>query len=483
MRNNFQSISSDANNGAGNAGLGPGSHAVVIGGSMAGLLAARVLSEHFGSVTILERDAVSDSPEARKGQPHVRHLHGLLARGLQVMAHYFPDLVEGLQQQGALIADMGEGMRWYTCGGYRLQAKSGMQGALMSRPLLEWQIRRRVLALPNVRMIDRCDVAGPVFTADNQRVSGVRASLRQPAGVGVQGERFYRADLVIDASGRGTATPRWLQDAGYDHPVESTVHVNMGYATRIYRRCPGDLPGAALLMVTAEGPHDKRSGMAFPIEGDRWIVSLGGINGDHPPLDEQSFLAFARSLPAPDVYELLLKLQPLSTIVPYKFPSSLRRHYERIERFPEGYLVMGDAICSFNPVYGQGMTCAALQAQALDELLAQRGGNLDGLAQAFFTRAAKIVDIPWQMAVGADFRFAGTVGEKARGVDFINAYLARVHRATHHDPVVLQEFLKVMNLVQPPASLFAPKVLLRVLRPGRRADASTVRMEAAQVSG
>jgi 2-polyprenyl-6-methoxyphenol hydroxylase-like FAD-dependent oxidoreductase len=222
-------------------------------------------------------------------------------------------------------------------------------------------------------------------------------------------------------------------------------------------------------MITAEGPEDKRSGMAFPMEGDRWIVSLGGTNGDHPPLDDQGFLAFARSLAAPDVYDLLVKLEPLGPITPYKFPSSLRRHYERLARFPEGLLVLGDAICSFNPVYGQGMTCAALEAQALDELLAGRdAGALDGLAHDFFARAAEIVENPWQMTVGADFRFPGTVGPKARSVDFINAYVARVHRATHHDAFVLTAFLKVMNLMAPPASLFHPQVLVRVLAAGSK---------------
>jgi 2-polyprenyl-6-methoxyphenol hydroxylase-like FAD-dependent oxidoreductase len=456
-------------------------HALVIGGSMAGLLAARVLSDYFDSVTILERDAVNDAPESRKGQPHTRHLHGLLAKGLEVMAHYFPDLLEGLQEQGALVADMGQSIRWYTFGGYRLQAECGLRGALMSRPLLEWQIRQRVRSIANVRLVDQCDVQGPLFSADNRRITGVAVTLRAAGGEA----RTFAADLVVDASGRGAAAPKWLQANGYDCPEEAAVKVNMGYATRIYRRNPGDLEGAQLIMVTAEGPEDKRSGMVFPIEGDaegdRWICTLGGINGDHPPLDERAFLAFARSLSAPDLYNLVAKLEPLSEIIAYKFPSSLRRHYERLERFPEGFLVMGDAICSFNPVYGQGMTVAAMEAQALDELLAGRlvrreaaqsdrqtlrTKGLDGLALEFFASAAKIVDIPWQMAVGADFRFQGTEGKKERSVDFVNAYVAKVHRATHRDPVVLEAFLKVMNLMQPPASLFHPKVLLRVLAGG-----------------
>ncbi len=442
-------------------------HAIVVGGSMAGLLAARVLSEHFAGVTILERDAVSDIPESRKGQPQTRHLHALLAQGLNVMAHYFPDLIEGLRQEGAIITDMSKGMRWFTHGGYRLQVQSGLYGALMSRPLLEWQIRRRVLALPNVRLIDQCDVETLLFTADKRRVTGVRAIQRSADGAAAD----YAADLVIDAGGRGAAGLKWLAEAGYAQPDESVVKINIGYATRVYRRRPLDLEGATLLIVSPEGPNDKRSGIAFPMEGDRWIVSLGGINGDHPPLDEQGYLAFARSLPAPDVYNLLLKLEPISSIMPYKFPTSVRRHYEKLAPFPEGYLVMGDAICSFNPVYGQGMTCAALEAQALDASLAQRSSRRN-LARDFFRRAAKIVDNPWKMAVGSDFCFPGTVGKKDAGVDFINAYMARVQRATQRDPVVLGAFYKVMNLMQPPASLFAPRVLLRVLRHGKTAGAA-----------
>lgn len=464
MERNLLSTAAAASHTTGNsvAGNSVTGHAVVIGGSIAGLLAARVLSDHFARVTILERDPVADEPEVRKGQPHTRHLHGLLAKGVDVMGRYFPDLLAGLQQNGAIVADMGAGMRWFTFGGYRLQTPTGMMGVLMSRPMLEWQIRRRLLAIGNVRMIDQVDVQGLEFDEKKQRVTGVRAALRTSGG----SPYTYVADLVIDAGGRSALTPRWLQEAGYDHAVESTVKINMGYATRIYRRRPGDLQGAELLLVTAAGPHDKRSGMVFPIEGDRWIVSLSGINGDHPPLDEHGFLDFARSLQAPDVYNLLLKLEPVSAIMPHKFPSSLRRHYEKLDRFPGGYLVLGDAICSFNPVYGQGMTCAALEAQALDELLAQRQpDDLRGLAQDFFARAAQIIDNPWQMAVGADFRFPGTEGKKAASVDFVNAYVARVHRATHHDPLVLKEFLKVMNMMQPPASLFHPKVMLRLLRP------------------
>ncbi len=438
-----------------------GRHAIVIGGSMAGLLAARILSDHFDQVTILERDKVNDAPEARKGQPQTRHLHALLAKGLEVMTRYFPDLPQGLAENGAIIADMGETTRWYTFGGYRVQAPTGFMGALMSRPLLEWQVRRRVLALPNVMLLDEVDVERPVFGAAGRRVEGVQIQERKTGE-----HKLLRAELTVDASGRGTAAPKWLEAAGYGKPQESAVKVNMGYATRIYRRSPNDLPGADLLIVSGEAPHDKRGGLVFPIEGDRWICTLAGAAADYPPTDEAGFLDYARSLAAPDVYNLISRLEPLSEIISHRLPSSLRRHYEKMERFPEGYLVLGDAVCSFNPVYGQGMTSATLQADALAQLLTGRK-SLQGLAPAWFKRVAKIVDIPWQMAAGEDFRYAETEGKKAPGTDFINAYGARLHRGTHSDPYLLIEFLKVMNLMQPPTSLFHPRTVWHVLRSGR----------------
>jgi 2-polyprenyl-6-methoxyphenol hydroxylase-like FAD-dependent oxidoreductase len=255
------------------------------------------------------------------------------------------------------------------------------------------------------------------------------------------------------------------------------VRVDVGYATRTFRRDPADPRGRTWTLFTPEGPRETRFGGLFPIEGDRWIVSMGGWAGDHCPTDDAGFLAYARSLPAPEIAEIVARAEPLSPIVAYKFSSSLRRHYERLREFPEGYLVLGDAICSFNPTYGQGMTSAAMQAQALDALLtgsldaAQRlrRGRLDGIAPRFFARAAKVVDTPWQLAVGEDFRFPQTSGPKPAGVDLLNRYVAMVHRATHSDAEVTRAFLLVMSLLAPPASLMAPRILLRVLRAATRA--------------
>lgn len=447
--------------------------AIIMGGSLGGLLTARVLSNHFEQVTILERDGIASHPEARKGQPQARHLHGLLATGLQVMTRYFPDLPQALKNNGAIMADFANTMQWYTYGGYRKRFKMRIESTLMSRPLLEHLVRERVLALPNVALIDNCGVLGLVTSVSGDQVTGVQIEYRASGQ-----QEVLNANLVVDCTGRGSRTGQWLKELGYQPAPESEVRVDVGYATRVYRRNPSDPRGSDWILYTPEAPKENRFGALFPIEGDRWICSMGGWHGDHAPLDEAAFLEFARSLPAPDIYNIISQAEPISEITPHKFPHSLRRHYEKLPHFPAGYLVLGDAISSFNPTYGQGMTSAALQAAELDALL-RKGKSLDGLSLAFFKQAAKVIDIPWQLAVGEDFRFPQTTGPKPPGTDFINRYVAKVHQATLHDEVVGEAFLKVMNLMAPPPSLFHPRIVWRVLRGKRPSSNKTAVLQPA----
>lgn len=437
-------------------------HAIVLGASMGGLLTARVLSRHFDHVTVIERDTVDPAPLARKGQPQARHLHGLLASGLEQMTAYFPDLPDALKAAGAIVEDLAAGMNWYTYGGKRQRLHMGMQASLMSRPLLESLVRERTLAITNVALIDSCAVLDLVATEDRRCVTGVRLERR----TGRAGATTLEADLVVDCTGRGSRAPQWLTALGYEAPKESIVRVDVGYATRIYRRLPGDSLGDMWTLYTPEAPRETRFGGMFPIEGDRWILSVGGWQGDHAPTDEKSFNEYVRQLPVPDFHRVVSQAEPLSDIVAFKYPASLRHHYESLQRFPAGLLVLGDALCSFNPTYGQGMTSAAKQAAALDELLAT---DIDAtrLARAFFKKASRVIDIPWQMAVGEDFRYPTTTGPKPAGIDLLNRYIAMVHRATLVDVEVCRAFLKVMNLIEPPTSLMAPRILLRVLRANR----------------
>jgi 2-polyprenyl-6-methoxyphenol hydroxylase-like FAD-dependent oxidoreductase len=331
-----------------------------------------------------------------------------------------------------------------------------MKGVIASRPLIEYVVRKRLLAIPTIQLIDNCNVKRLISSRDHKRVTGVVMEQKNAVRVSLD------ADLVIDVSGRGSRSFQWLKEMGYETPELSEVKVNVSYATRLYRRDPQDPRGKTWIFCSPHAPYEYRAGGAFAIEGERWIVSLGGWHGQPLPANDEEFAAYAKSLPLSDIDSIISTCEPISDIMQYKYPSSLRRHYEKLNHFPEGYLVLGDAACSFNPVYGQGMTSAAMQAAALDGLL-QRNIAGSKLAKKFFTKAAKIIDIPWGMAVGEDFRYPETTGPKPAATNLINKYISLVHKATLKDKIVCEAFLKVMSLLKSPASLFHPKIVWRVM--------------------
>lgn len=438
--------------------------AIVIGASMAGLFTARVLSGHFGKVYLVERDPVPDQPEPRKGQPQAKHAHLLLARGLETMQLYFPGLLNTLSASGATVCDPGQNMVWNTYGDYRSLFALGRQNVFVSRPFLEWKVRQQVLELENVELLAGFSVDCLRTDEKRRQVTGVQISSQENKEV----TRALSGDFIVDASGRGSRSGKWLEELGYEKPRESKVRCGMGYTTRIYQREPERSGIPAWVAVTPKAPEERRGGAALPVEGNRWIVSLAGWHGDHAPKNEAAFLAFAKSLPAPDLYHIVSQCKPISDISVHKLPSSLRRHYEKLPRFPQGYLVLGDAVCSFNPVYGQGMTSSILQAAALDELLKERGGDTRNFAKPYFQRIANVIDTPWQTAVGEDFRFPETTGKKQPGTDLINVYLSQLHLATHTDPVVSKVLIEVLNMLEPPTRLLRPQIMARVFRSALR---------------
>lgn len=432
-----------------------GQHAIVIGASLGGLVAARALADAFSQVTLVERDAFPPRGQNRKGVPQGFHAHALLARGREALDDLFPGLTEALLQQGALTRDLSADLLWFNHGGYHQQAESGLHGLALSRPLLEGEVRARLLAHPNVRALESCDVLGLAASADHSRITGVRV-IRRAAG---SSEEVLAADLVVDASGRGSRSPAWLEALGYPRPPEGQVRVGVGYATRYYRWDPQNPATRSGLVLAGQAPS-FRGGVILRQEGGRFVATLGGYLGDHPPTDEAGFLEFARSLPTSEFYNAISSSEPLSEIQPFKYPANLRRRYDRLQRFPAGYLVFGDAFCSFNPIYGQGMTSSSLQALALRDSLA---AGLDGLARRFFAKASRIVDIPWSMAVGNDLRHPEVEGSRDAQTHFINWYVGRLHIAARRDARLSQAFLKVINLAAPPLSLLQPASALRVL--------------------
>jgi 2-polyprenyl-6-methoxyphenol hydroxylase-like FAD-dependent oxidoreductase len=422
-------------------------HAVVIGASMGGLLAARALTSHFERVTVLERDRFPQVGYNRKGVPQGRHAHGLLGRGREVMEDFFPGLTQDLVAQGALSGDTQEIVCWYAGGRALASGRSGLMGLAVSRPLLEGYVRQRLMAIPALCFMENCKVLG--LTHDgSDHVTGVRLVQRDLGN----SEEHLSAELVIDASGRGSQSPKWLEDLGYPRPEEERIQVDIGYATAHFGRPPGERNSAVVAGM--------RGAAMIAQEGDRWILSLGGFVGDHPPTDLEGFRLYALSLPSPEIHAVVNHGELIGEIVPFKYPASLRRHYQKLARFPQGYLVFGDALCSFNPVYGQGMTSAALQALTLQGELAK---GTEQLAQRFFNAAAAVVDIPWQIAAGNDLNNPRIEGRRTAQMRFVNWYLSKLFPVAQRDPAVARAFLKVTNLMAPPTSLMSPAVALRVL--------------------
>lgn len=445
-----------------------GRRAVVLGGSLAGLLSSSVLARHFDQVVIVERDELSGHPDgARRGVPQARHSHGLLASGGQAMERLLPGLTQDLIARGATQADLLGRCRWWIGGSQLARFDSGLEGLLVSRPLIESEIRRHVLRLPNVVLLGGYDIAGLVASQDRCRVLGARVASRNPetdgpASTDLIQDGVVLADLVVDATGRGSRAATWLAELGYPAVKESMVEAGLTYITRRFRQQPGVLDDLDADIVGSD-PASSRSGVALRQEDGSWTVTLAGGFGEKPPSALADFLTFARSLPTPGLAEIIANCEPIGDPQTYHYPNSRWLHWEKVADRPDQFTVIGDAVCSFNPVYGQGMSSAALQAEALADVL-DRG--LAGLPARAAKSFARVVATPWALATGSDRRH---VSQPAKPLPerLLDRYLDRLLTVAHHDREVTIAFNNVLNLLASPPSLLAPRVLARVLRPVR----------------
>ncbi|MFE2753593.1 FAD-dependent oxidoreductase [Actinosynnema sp. NPDC059335] len=428
-------------------------HAVVLGASMGGLLAARALVGSYDRITVVDRDPLTGDGEHRRGVPQGRHFHTILLRGKQALDEMFPGLTADLVAAGAVPVGFTLDARFVLAGHTLARTDTGASDVQTTRPMLEGAVRARVAELPGVRLVPGRDVVGPVVEGD--RVTGARVS-RDGA------EEVLPADLVIDAMGRSGRARSWLASLGLPTPAEDRIDVNMVYASRLVR------PAAPFPdRLTLVGPVPGRTtGFAFAAqEHGRWMVTQVGMAGDHPPTDEAGFLAFLKRSAPPDVQDAVAAAEPLTAIRTHRFPASLRRRYERLRRFPRGLLVFGDALCSFNPIYGQGMTVAALEAEALRKCL--RDGP-DDLAPRFFRAAARIIDPVWRLNALGDLALPEIPGHRSWSTRALNRYVARLQRVATHDPAAATAFIRTIGLLQPPTSILRPDVLARVVLGGPR---------------
>ncbi|RGD57268.1 FAD-dependent oxidoreductase [Kitasatospora xanthocidica] len=436
--------------------------AVVLGGSIAGLLAARVLAESYPRVVVVERDRILGVRGPRRGVPHGNHAHGLVARGHQIMESLFPGLTDELVAAGVRPGDFSADIRWYFNGLRLRPAHTGLPSVPATRPVLEYHLRERVRALPEVTFLEEHDVIAPVTDTTRRRVTGVRVQRRAPGST----ERTLSAHLVVDTTGRGSRTPRWLADLGYEAPPEERIEIDLAYTTRHYR-LKGDPFGSDIAIIPAATPSHPRGAFFYRVPGEdnRVELSVTGIVGDHPPVDPEGFHAFVRSLPVPEIHEAIRDAEPLDEPLRFRFPASVRRDYHRLERFPAGLVVLGDAVCSFNPAYAQGMTSAALQALVLRRHTA--GRRLPN-PRAYFRDVAREIRAPWSFAAVTDLGYPGVAGRRTPQTHLVNRYAALAQRAAVHDPRITEALVRIAGLVATPQSLMHPRTLLRVLRAARR---------------
>jgi 2-polyprenyl-6-methoxyphenol hydroxylase-like FAD-dependent oxidoreductase len=430
--------------------------AVVIGGSIAGLLAASALAEHFEVVTVIDKDLLTRDATARKGVPQARHLHVLLARGLLALERRFPDLRQELIASGAILVEGGRELAWNHLGAWRVSDDRDLKMLSMSRPLLESAIAKQVRLLSNVRFCEGVRVVG-FETTHSQRVTGVRVAAAE------RNDFEMPADLVVDASGRGSATPRFLEALGLEAPKTEHISARISYSTCAFSRSRESPAWRGLVIA---GAPARRGAVILPIEGDRWLVSLAGYFDEQMPASHAEFRAFARSLPTAALSQALDGEQPLSDVVQHSFPGSQRRRYDRLKSVPDGLLVLGDALCSFNPVYGQGMTVSALEAEELSaalSLIKAKGLKGPELARRWLARTRPIIDAAWDGVSIEDLRFPELRARRPLRLRAAQWYVGCLHRATYRDQHVTNQFYRVLSFMDPPSKLFAPRIAGRVL--------------------
>jgi 2-polyprenyl-6-methoxyphenol hydroxylase-like FAD-dependent oxidoreductase len=428
-------------------------HALVMGASVAGLLAARVLADHFETVTMVEKDACPADGAPRGGVPQGRHTHILLPAGAQVLERLFPGRLAELVREGAKKFDYGRS-RFYVGGKWLPRVATTLESFAQTRPFLEQHLRRWVSEIPNVRMVYETSVIAPLFERADARVVGLEI-----AEAGADRQQL-RADLVIDATGRPSRLPAWLAENGFGEVPETKIGIDLAYATGRFQLSADALPDHPMLYIVGPPPEKTRVGVVFQVEDGIVFGGLAGYHGDYPPTELDAFLEYAKSLSQPDVFHVLSRAKLCGPISQFRIPTAVRRHYRKMRRFPAGILPIGDGICSLDPAFGQGMTVAALEAEILSRCL--RGGSRDeALRRAYLRAVDTCVDAPWTVCCAENFKYPQTSGPRPLSFRVARRYMDLL--TSSGDPVALTQIYRVLTLTAPPRVLLRPDMPLRAL--------------------
>ena len=426
-------------------------HVIIIGAGVAGLLSAHVASRHFHKVTIVDKDSFCTEVAPRKGVPQSVHLHVLLQRGFSILEEFFPGIIEKLQKNGAVAMDWAQDSKWMNPFGWVPRFPSEVLTYTCSRWMLEHTIRQEVFSIPNIQVM--ANSKWQDFMIEGNRVSGIQLQ----SGMGSE---KIEADLVIDASGKNSRAIKMLEKYGYTPPSESTISSQLGYASRHYEIPEDKQRSWKQLYIQMKPPQCFRGGVLQPIEGNRWIATLIGGNKDYPPGEEQAFLKFASSLRSSEFFDAISSAKPASQIFCYRNTKSRLRHFHKMKKKPLGFISIGDSVCAFNPVYGQGMTVSAISAKVLDFCFKHHAHNQRQFVKSFYKKISKVNFAPWLIASSEDRRIIAHTTKTNWHTKRIHSFLDRVLYTATQKPEVHHSFLQILHMSQPLSSLAKIQTLL-----------------------
>lgn len=442
-----------------------GSHAIVIGSGIAGLCTAQVLCRYFKEVTVLERGAEPRAKQPRKEVPQGYHLHALLKGGEQALEQLFPGITQAMIQDGSTRINGTKDLKWFHHGVWKKRFEGELSVLLQSRSFLEGHVRLQVEQNPHIRFRYNMMALQPIYDASQNMIIGIQVK----EVVSSQPTNLY-ADMVIDASGYGSMFHQWFTLRDYNCPEEK-VKIDLCYVSQIYQLDVTKQRDWSTLLVYPSAPLEKIGGAISYIEGNRHIVTLLGYDSDlaHSVLqDTRKFINFTKKLPQETIYNELQGSKPLSEIKVYNVPYIVRHHYENVKDFPQRFLFIGDALCRFDPVFGQGMSVAAMEALELDDCLQREWKESKRisthLTKRFYRKVSKVIDPVWKMILIEDFRYRHVAGKKPIGLSFLQWYTRRIFLRSSQNTDIYNTFIYVMNLLRPASTLFSPSILYKTLR-------------------